>query len=65
MSVLADLVAEYFADTDPEVDRSVARAVAVLRAQPDRPVSALAADRTSGVRFVQYRRRAVVLTFRS
>ena len=44
MSVLADMVAEYFADTGPVVDRPVARAVAVLRAQPDRPVSALAAD---------------------
>jgi hypothetical protein len=44
ISVLADVVAEYFADTDPVVDRPVARAVAVLRAQPDRPVSALAAN---------------------
>ena len=44
MSMLADVVAEYFADTGPVVDRSVARAVAVLRAQADRPVSALAAD---------------------
>jgi AraC-like DNA-binding protein len=42
ISLLADLVAEYFADADPVVDRPVARAVAVLRAQPDRPVSALA-----------------------
>jgi AraC-like DNA-binding protein len=42
MSVLADLVAHYFADVDPVLDRSVVRAVAVLRAQPDRPVSALA-----------------------
>jgi AraC-like DNA-binding protein len=44
MSLLADLVADYFADADPVVDRPVARAVAVLRAQPDRPVSALAAE---------------------
>jgi AraC-like DNA-binding protein len=42
MSRLADLVADYFAVADPVVDRPVARAVAVLRAQPDRPVSALA-----------------------
>jgi AraC-like DNA-binding protein len=44
MSLLADLVADYFADSDPVVDRPVARAIAVLRAQPDRPVSALAAE---------------------
>jgi AraC-like DNA-binding protein len=44
MSLLADLVADYFADADPVVDRPVAWAVAVLRAQPDRPVSALAAE---------------------
>ncbi|MBV8179058.1 MAG: helix-turn-helix domain-containing protein [Mycobacterium sp.] len=44
MSLLADLVADYFADTDPLVDRSVTRAVAVLRTRPDQPVSALAAE---------------------
>jgi AraC-like DNA-binding protein len=44
MSLLADLVTDYFADVDPVVDRPVARAVAMLRAQPDRPVSALADD---------------------
>lgn len=44
MSLLADLVAEYFADADPVLDRPVTRAVAVLRAQPDRPVSVLAAE---------------------
>ena len=55
MSVLADLVADYFADADPVVDRPVARAVAVLRAQPDRPVSALAAE--IGVSERQLRRR--------
>ena len=44
MSLLADLVADYFADADPALDRPVARAVAALRAQPDRPVSALAAE---------------------
>jgi AraC-like DNA-binding protein len=42
ISLLADLVADYFADTDPVVDRPITRAVAVLRSQPDRPVSALA-----------------------
>jgi AraC-like DNA-binding protein len=41
-SLLADLLADYFAAADPVVDRPVARAVAVLRAQPDRPVSTLA-----------------------
>jgi AraC-like DNA-binding protein len=44
MSLLADLVADYFADTDPVVDRPVTRAVAVLRTRPDQPVSALAAE---------------------
>jgi AraC-like DNA-binding protein len=44
MSLLADLVSDYFADTDPVVDRPIARAVEVLRAQPDRPVSALAGE---------------------
>jgi AraC-like DNA-binding protein len=44
MLLLANLVADYFADSDPVVDRPVARAVAVLRAQPDRPVSALATE---------------------
>jgi AraC-like DNA-binding protein len=44
ISLLADLVAGYFAETDPVVDRPVARAVAALRAQPDQPVSALAAE---------------------
>jgi AraC-like DNA-binding protein len=44
MSLLGDLVSDYFADADPVVDRPIARAVAVLRAQPDRPVSALAAE---------------------
>ena len=44
MSLLADLVTDYFADADPGIDRPVARAVAVLRRQPDRPVSALADD---------------------
>ena len=42
MSLLTDLVADYFAGADPVVDRPVARAVAVLRTQPDRQVSALA-----------------------
>jgi AraC-like DNA-binding protein len=42
ISLLADLVTVYFAQTNPVVDRPVARAVAALRAQPDRPVSALA-----------------------
>lgn len=55
MLLLADLVAAYFADADPVVDRPVARAVAVLRAQPDRPVSALAAE--IGLSERQFRRR--------
>jgi AraC-like DNA-binding protein len=42
IALLADLILGYFADTDPVLDPSVARAVAGLRAQPDRPVSALA-----------------------
>jgi methylphosphotriester-DNA--protein-cysteine methyltransferase len=44
MSRLAGLVAAYFAAAHPVLDRPVARAVAVLRAQPDRPVAALADD---------------------
>jgi AraC-like DNA-binding protein len=44
MSLLADLVTEYFATADPVVDRPVAQAVGLLRAQPDQPVSALAAE---------------------
>jgi AraC-like DNA-binding protein len=44
MKLLADLVADYFAAADPVLDRPVARAVEVLRAQPDRPVTALAAE---------------------
>jgi AraC-like DNA-binding protein len=42
MALLAELILDYFAGADPVLDRSVARAVAGLRAQPDRPVSALA-----------------------
>jgi AraC-like DNA-binding protein len=42
MSLLTGLLADYFADAEPVLDRPVARAVAVLRAQPDRPVSTLA-----------------------
>lgn len=42
LSRLADLVADHLAAADPVLDRPVARAVAVLRAQPGRPVSALA-----------------------
>ncbi len=44
ISLLTDLVVDYFAAADPVVDRPVRRAVAALRAQPDRPVSALADD---------------------
>ncbi len=44
ISSLADLVAGYFAQTNPVVDRPVARAVAALHGQPDRPVSALATE---------------------
>lgn len=42
MSLLAGLLADYFAAADPVVDRPVTRAVAALRARPDQPVSALA-----------------------
>jgi AraC-like DNA-binding protein len=42
MARLADLVADYFAAADPVVDPPVARAVAALRAQPGRSVTALA-----------------------
>src|SRR5271154_4539934 len=44
IALLADAVATYFAHTDPLVDRAVARAVSLLRAQPDTQVSALAAE---------------------
>jgi AraC-like DNA-binding protein len=44
MSLLADLVTDYFAAADPTLDRPVAWAVGVLRAQPDRPVAELAAE---------------------
>jgi AraC-like DNA-binding protein len=55
MSLLAYLVTVYFANTDPVVDRPVARAIAALRAQPDRPVSALADE--TGLSERQLRRR--------
>jgi AraC-like DNA-binding protein len=42
MSILCDLVADYFARTEPELDQPVAQAVSMLRSRPDRPVSALA-----------------------
>lgn len=44
LSRLADLVADYLADADPVLDRPIARAVGLLRAQPGRPVSALATE---------------------
>jgi AraC-like DNA-binding protein len=44
MSLLADLVVDYFADADPTLDRPVAWAVGVLRTQPDRLVTELAAE---------------------
>ena len=44
IALLADRVAAYFAHTGPVVDRAVARAVRLLRAQPDTQVSALAAE---------------------
>ena len=44
MSLLGDLVIDYFATAEPELDQPVARAVEVLRTQPDRPVSALAGE---------------------
>jgi AraC-like DNA-binding protein len=42
VSLLASLVAQYFAAVDPVVDRPIARAVAALRTRPGEPVSALA-----------------------
>jgi AraC-like DNA-binding protein len=42
ISMLTDLVARYFASNDPVVDRPVARAVEVLRSQPDKPITELA-----------------------
>jgi AraC-like DNA-binding protein len=42
VALLGDLVVDYFAIAEPMLDRPVAQAVAVLRAQPGRPVSALA-----------------------
>jgi transcriptional regulator GlxA family with amidase domain len=44
VSLSTEMVARHFADLNPEIDRPVARAVAVLRAQPDRRVSGLATE---------------------
>jgi AraC-like DNA-binding protein len=44
MALLAAAVADYFAATAPVVDRAVARAVSLLRAQPDTQVSRLAGE---------------------
>jgi AraC-like DNA-binding protein len=44
LALLADAIAAYFAHTDPVLDRAVARAVTLLRAQPDTQVSTLAAE---------------------
>jgi transcriptional regulator GlxA family with amidase domain len=41
---ISSIIARHFADVKPELDRSVARAVALLRANPESRVSALAAD---------------------
>jgi AraC-like DNA-binding protein len=42
ISLLGDLVLDYFATVEPALDRPVVRAVSVLRSDPDTPVSALA-----------------------
>jgi AraC-like DNA-binding protein len=42
ISLLGDVVVDYFATVEPVLDRPVARAVSVLRSDPDTPVSALA-----------------------
>jgi AraC-like DNA-binding protein len=42
MSLLGDLVLDYFATVEPVLDRPVVRAVSVLRSEPDTSVSALA-----------------------
>jgi AraC-like DNA-binding protein len=44
MSLLSDLVLDYFATVEPVLDRPVVRAVSVLRSDPDTPVSALAGE---------------------
>jgi len=44
ISLLTDLVAGYLASHDPVVDRPVARAIDVLRGQPDRSIAELADD---------------------
>jgi AraC-like DNA-binding protein len=44
LALLANRILAHFAATDPIVDRAVARAVGVLRTQPDQPVSKLADD---------------------
>jgi AraC-like DNA-binding protein len=44
IALLANAVADYFARTEPVFDRSVARAVSLLRGQPDTQVSTLAAE---------------------
>ena len=44
IALLADAVTDYLAHNDPVVDRAVARAVNLIRAQPDTQVSTLAAE---------------------
>jgi len=44
MSLLGDLVLDYFATVEPVLDQPVVRAVSVLRSDPDTPVSALAVE---------------------
>jgi AraC-like DNA-binding protein len=43
VTLMGEVVADHFADTEPVVDRAVVRAVDVLRYQPDCRISALAA----------------------
>jgi AraC-like DNA-binding protein len=44
ISLLGDLVVDYFATVEPVLDRPVTRAVSLLRTHPDSPVSALAGE---------------------
>jgi AraC-like DNA-binding protein len=57
IALLAEAVANYFANTDPVIDRAVARAVSLVRAQPDTQVSTLADE--IGLSERQLRRRFV------
>lgn len=44
IAILANAIRDYFAETEPALDRPVTQAVSMLRVQPDRPISTLAAD---------------------